>query len=307
MTTILKSENLSKKYKNELALFNVSINVQSGDIYGLIGRNGAGKTTLMKIINRQIHASSGKIWIHGQDISKKDNYDIRIGTLIEAPGLYNDLTAHQNLELKCIACGIRRSNYVSEILSLVGFKSSQINKKKVRNFSLGMKQRLGIALALVGDPDILLLDEPTNGMDPQGMNEFRELIIKLNRERHLTIIISSHILGELSKYTSRIGVIHRGKLIKEMSNDELNQINQDYIRIIGKDHAKIISHLQEKLSIKYLKQVSDVELRVYEHLDNPAIISHELIQSGILFEQISIERSSLEEFFIDVTGGQANV
>ncbi|MGF3073582.1 ABC transporter ATP-binding protein [Facklamia sp. P13069] len=306
MESILKSENLCKAYNNQFALNNVSMNVQSGDIYGLIGRNGAGKTTLMKIINRQILPTSGKVWIQDQEMAKNDHFQVRIGTLIEAPGLYMGLTAGQNLELKCKLYGIRRDNYIEELLNLVGLPISQVKKKKVKKFSLGMKQRLGLALALVGDPDLLLLDEPTNGMDPQGISEFRETILKLNSERHITVVISSHILGELAKLTTRIGIINEGTLLKEADMEELNQINQDFIRIKGGDQAQIMAHLQEKLDLQQIKQVSDSELRVYEHLDNPSVISHELIRSGILFEQLVVERASLEDYFIRLTGGHNN-
>ena len=306
MTNVITTENLTKRYKQQAALNQVNMQIHQGDVYGLIGRNGAGKTTLMKMICRQIRPTAGKIRIQGQDVTTKDDSQLRIGTLIEAPGFYPDLTAKQNLDLKCQLYGIRRPGYIEELLQLVNLSEAKNLKKKTKKFSLGMKQRLGLALALVGDPDILLLDEPTNGMDPQGIIEFRQTILKLNRERNITVMISSHILGELSKFINRIGIINEGNLVKEADMKEINDLNRDYIRINSQNLAELVSHLEESLQISQMKQVDAQEIRIYEHLDNPALITHELIKAGILFDQLVVEKSSLEDYYINLTGGSAN-
>ena len=301
MKAIIEAYNLSKKYKDHLALDQVNMTVHQGDVYGLIGRNGAGKTTLMKIINRQILASQGNLSIQGAPISQKDTSQLRIGTLIEAPGFYPNLSAYDNLKLKCKLFGIQRKNYEEELLDLVNLLDAK--DRKVGNYSLGMKQRLGLALALVGDPDILLLDEPTNGMDPQGIVEFRETILRLNQDRNITVMISSHILGELYKFVNRIGIIHEGKLIKEVSKQALDIENQDHIRIMSQNIPKIISFMEEELGITDFKIVSDQEIFVYESLENPEKICHGLIKANILFDSFYLEQASLEEYFMNLTGG----
>lgn len=224
MDTIIKTKDLTKNYGEKKAADLININVQKGDIYGLIGRNGAGKTTLLKMITGLIHQSSGGIELNFDDKSKKNN----IGILIESPGLMFEFDGKTNINLKMTALGIRRKGYEEELLELVGLKGV---KKKVKEYSLGMKQRLGLALALIGDPELLILDEPSNGMDPQGMQDFRNLIQKLSKEKDITIIISSHILEELAKFATRFGIIDNGKMITEISVDELNKIDADRIVI----------------------------------------------------------------------------
>lgn len=224
MDTIIKTKDLTKNYGEKKAADLININVQKGDIYGLIGRNGAGKTTLLKMITGLIHQSSGGIELNFDDKSKKNN----IGILIESPGLMFEFDGKTNINLKMTALGIRRKGYEEELLELVGLKGV---KKKVKEYSLGMKQRLGLALALIGDPELLILDEPSNGMDPQGMQDFRNLIQKLSKEKDITIIISSHILDELAKFATRFGIIDNGKMITEISVDELNKIDADRIVI----------------------------------------------------------------------------
>lgn len=301
MQNVIETINLTKQYGKVKALDQVSVNVAQGDIYGLIGRNGAGKTTLMKIINRQIIPSEGKLSVLGEEISKRDNLNLRIGTLIEAPGLYPDLTAYQNLALKCQLVGYQFNGYIDSLLELVNL--AHTGKKKVKNFSLGMKQRLGLAIALVGNPDVLLLDEPTNGMDPQGIAEFRETILKLNQERKITIVISSHILGELSKFINKLGIIHEGKLLREECLNDFESENRDRIILKAQDLNPIVAYLEEHLQLKAFKVVSPHELYIFEHLTQPELISHGLIQAGILFDLFYLERFSLEDMFLNLTGG----
>lgn len=303
MQAVIESANLSKDYQGHLALDQVDFHVYPGDVYGLIGRNGAGKTTLMKVINRQIHYQ-GRLIVQGKELSAKDSHSLRIGSLIEAPGFYPQLSAYENLNLKCILFGIQRPNYIEELLTMV--QLDQAGNKKVKNFSLGMKQRLGLALALVGDPDILLLDEPTNGMDPQGIVDFRRIIHRLNVEKNITVIISSHILGELSKLVNRIGIIDQGRLIKEANMDALRKENQDHITITGSNLSQVVTHLEEHFNLTKYIMVTPTELHIFEFLDQAPSLIHQLIKSGILFDSFTVDQASLEDYFMKLTGGQVH-
>lgn len=304
MEAVIKTQGLSKVYDKKFALKDVNVHIGEGEIYGLIGRNGAGKTTLMKLINRQSIASEGQIYIHGQEIGRGDASNIRIGSLIEAPGIYPGMSAYRNLELKATLFGIKRKGYIEQLLEIV--QLSGTGNKPVGKFSLGMKQRLGLALALVGEPDILLLDEPTNGMDPQGIQDFRELILRLNYEHRITIVISSHILSELSKFITRIGIIHEGQLLEESSLTDLTESNRNHLTIIAPELSPISSILENQLQIHDYKVISSNEMHIYESLEEPQLISHTLIEAGILFDTFQLERFSLEEYFIRVTGGTHN-
>lgn len=241
MKSIIETNNLTKKFGNQNALDNVNISVNKGDIYGLVGRNGAGKTTFMKLISGLSFPTAGEISLLG--VSSKSGGSLpfsKIGSLIETPSFFTNMSARDNLKLKCICCGIEDSDkYIVSLLDVVDL--GNVNNKKVRNFSLGMKQRLGLAMALIGEPDLLILDEPINGLDPQGIAEMRKLILKINHEKDVTIIISSHILSELSKVATRYGILEQGKLIYENSCEELERecaaqnlsLEDFYFRITG--------------------------------------------------------------------------
>ena len=206
MNYILETQDLTKQYDKHVAIDHINMFVRAGAIYGLIGQNGAGKTTILKVIGGLAKPTSGKIYLSG-----------KVGALIEQPGIYPEMSARQNLKLKCLAMGINSKGHIDELLEVVGL--SKVGKKPVKKYSLGMKQRLGIALALVGFPDLVIMDEPINGLDPQGIVEFREMIARLNSERKITFIISSHILGELSKIATDYGIIHNGIMIEQMSKE----------------------------------------------------------------------------------------
>ena len=219
MEYILETNSLSKIYGRNKALDNVSIHVPKGGIYGLIGRNGAGKTTLLKIISSLATASSGEFKIFGKTSSELKGENVKIGTLIEAPGIYPKLSAVDNMQIKSLTMGINDKQRINALLELVGLDS--VLKKPVGKFSLGMKQRLGMAMALIGKPELVILDEPINGLDPQGIIEVRDTISKLNREHNITFIISSHILEELSKVATVYGIIDKGVLLEEITTDAL--------------------------------------------------------------------------------------
>ena len=216
---LLSTNGLTKQFGKHKAVNHVNLHVKKGAIYGFIGRNGAGKTTFLKMISGLSKPTYGEIEMFGYKNEELKNVRSRISCLIEAPGLYGNMSAYENLAVKCRLFGMNDRKYVESILDTVGL--SETGKKKVKHFSLGMKQRLGIGLALVGEPDLLVLDEPINGLDPQGIAEIRDMILKLREEQNMTIIISSHILEELSKISTHYGIIHGGNLIQELTREEL--------------------------------------------------------------------------------------
>ena len=222
---LCQTNSLTKKYKDGIALDGVNLTVHKGDIYGLIGENGAGKTTLIKLLAGLIRPTSGTIRLFGAETPEKINQaQMNIGYMIETPAVYTDMTAEQNLEVRRLQKGIKDKKSTADALALVNLSD---NRKKVKNYSLGMKQRLALALALLGQPELLILDEPVNGLDPTGIVALRELLLKLNREKNVTIIISSHILGELHKLATCYGFIHAGNLVEQITAGDLDEKTQD--------------------------------------------------------------------------------
>lgn len=302
---ILKTKNITKSYGDTIALDNINIEIKRGTIYGLIGKNGAGKTTLLKMISGLSFPDKGEIILFGEETNKNKELLERIGVLIEEPGLYPDLNAYENMKLKCIAYGISTEGYIESLLDEVGL--SHTGKKKTKAFSLGMKQRLGIALALVGEPDLLLLDEPANGLDPEGMKEIRETLLRLANEKNITIIVSSHILDELSKLVTRIGIIDEGRLIEEIDKDTLLEKTKNKIEIMTKEIDRAVTILEDSFAIKNLKVVDNNTIYVYEKLEMSGEMNTVLSKMGITVDSISVNRETLEEYFIDLTGGDRNV
>ena len=298
---ILKTTNITKSYGTTKALDQINIQIERGTIYGLIGRNGAGKTTLLKIISGLSFPTQGNVLLFGENTKGNIGLLERVGVLIEDPGLYPNLTAYENMKLKCIAYGINEKKQIETLLEEVGLQN--VGKKKIKQFSLGMKQRLGIALALVGEPDLLLLDEPINGLDPQGIIEVRDILRKLSQEKNITIILSSHILEELSKIVSRIGIIDDGRLIEEIEKKDLLEKTKDKLEIITTDVEKAVTLLEEKMGIRNLKVIDNHTIYVYEKIDKSGEINRALLQADIKIDSLSINRESLEEYFINLTGG----
>lgn len=237
MSVIVQTNNLTKQYGKHIAINNVNISVKQGDIYGLIGRNGAGKTTILRLISGLAKPTAGDVYLWGENSQNALPMRKRLGVLIESPGIYPSMNAADNIKLKCLATGISDKSRIAELLDDVGL--SDAGKKKVKHFSVGMKQRLGIALTLVGSPELVILDEPINGLDPQGMTEVREMIMQLNREKNITFIISSHILGELSKIATHYGIIDNGELKMQIMRTELTEDLEEYFLNItgGGSHA----------------------------------------------------------------------
>ena len=228
MEYLLTTDCLTKKFKRQTAIDNISLHIRQGEIYGLIGKNGAGKTTFMKMISGLSKPTSGDITFFGYHGAERNKVISRIGVLIEAPGLYPDLSAYDNLKLKCICVGLHRPGYIENILNIVGL--GNVGKKKVGLFSLGMKQRLGIAAAIMHEPELLILDEPINGLDPIGIVEIRSFLSELSHNHGITIFISSHVLSEIEQIADIIGVMHEGHLVEEVNISELHKRNRKYIQ-----------------------------------------------------------------------------
>ena len=300
---LLSTHQLTKQYGKYKAVNQVDIHIKKGAIYGFIGRNGAGKTTFLKMISGLSKPTSGEIQMFGYTGKQLQEIRSRIGCLIEAPGLYGNMTAADNLRLKCKLFGIKKAGYVEELLRTVGLEEA--GKKKTKHFSLGMKQRLGIALALVGEPDLLVLDEPINGLDPQGIVEIRDTILRLQQERNMTIIISSHILEELSKIATDYGIIHNGTLLQEMTREELMQQCSERIEIVMTNPEQALPVLDAMGITKY--QVMDKQrIYIYEQLEETARINMALAKAGILVQSITNTKEELETYFLNMTGGVAN-
>lgn len=281
----------------------ISIFIEQGAIYGLIGRNGAGKTTLMKMIAGLSAPTDGDIAVFGMKGTEKNSVMSRIGALIENPGLYPNMTAEENLKVKCYALGIRDKNLPAELLELVGL--SDTGKKAAKKFSLGMKQRLAMAIALTGNPDILLLDEPTNGLDPQGIAEIRETILRLNREKNITFIISSHILDELSKIATHYGIIHKGELIEQLTREELSAKCSEHIEL-KTDSNQLACTVLDEMGIADYTAVDSETLHVFANSALCGDISLRLAQKGIKVKEIAVKSEALEEYYLKLTGGNEN-
>lgn len=299
---VLKTHGITKKYGSQLSNDDININVRKGDIYGLIGKNGAGKTTLIRVITGLAHKTSGHIELFGRSGERELN-DARtmIGSLIESPSFYPNMTARENLEVSRIFRNIAGKECIEEVLQLVGL--SDTGKKKVKNFSLGMKQRLGIANALLGNPKLLILDEPINGLDPMGIVEIRELLKKLNREKDMTIIISSHILGELSELATCYGIMSEGKLIEEISEETLNEKCRQNIEIKVDDKDRAVALIEREMKIKNYIVLENNIIKIFDNLDQVGLINSTLSINGVLVESIGLKGESLEEYFMTLVGG----
>lgn len=302
---ILKTHNITKKYGSQVAVDNVNITIRKGDIYGFIGQNGAGKTTLIRIITGLIHKSGGEIELLGASGENELNKArTMVGSLIETPSFYTNMTARENLEVSRLVRNIPGKKCIDEVLELVGLKD--IEKKKVKNFSLGMRQRLGIANALMGNPKLLILDEPINGLDPMGIVEIRELLKRINKEKDMTILISSHILSELSELATTYGIISNGKLIEEITAEELAEKCRQYIDLKVDDTSRAVTLLERELGISDYEVLEDKKIKVFSNLENIGEVNSILSKSGVIVESISIKGENLEEYFMNKIGGVLN-
>ena len=292
---VLKTENLTKKYKNFVALDNANITVYKGDIYGLIGRNGAGKTTLMKTVNTLTEKSSGKFELFGKGDVELTESKRRVGCLIENPAFFGNLTAYQNLKYYAIQKGIVDLSQIDKALKTVNLEEQR--NKKFKRFSLGMKQRLGIAFAILDNPDFIILDEPINGLDPMGIKSLRDTFTRLNEENGITIMISSHILSELYIVANHFCFIDKGRIIKEISKEELDAECSKCIAIKVFDVKKATTVLEKDLKVDNYKVIDDEEIRIYDYLDNSAKVNKVLAENNVDVKSIYEAGISLEEYF----------
>lgn len=302
MSYILETDNLTKTFGKKKALDKVSIHVSEGDIYGLVGRNGAGKTTLMKITGGLSHPTVGNYSLFGKKGNQLGNLVKNRGLLIEDPGLMQNLSGVENIWLKCMVLGIKDKNEPKRLMDLVGL--GDVLKLKTKKYSFGMKQRLGLALALVGNPELVILDEPINGFDPQGIKAVRELILK-KREEGTTFIISSHILGELSRIATKYGFINNGKLLEESTHDELLEKCKSKIELIPSDVPKA-GMILEKIGFMEFKIKEDGIIDIYEQLERTGDITNALAKEGIATIEITRKYEELEDYYVNLVGRKEN-
>lgn len=296
---VLKTNNLTKQYNKNVVLDNVNITIKKGDIYGLIGRNGAGKTTLMKIITTLASPTSGTFELFNTSSENDELFDNkkRVGSLIEYPAFYPNLSAYDNLKYYTIQRGIVDKNQINKVLELVNLTGT--GKKKVKTFSLGMKQRLGIALAILNSPDFVILDEPINGLDPIGISELRDTFKKLS-DNGITLLISSHILSELYLLANEFGFLENGKLIKELSKEELDLECSKCIVIKTYDSKKVSVLLEKELNTNNYKVINNEEIRVYDYTDDSDKVSDVLVNNKIKIKGFYESGISLEEYFKEI-------
>ncbi|GIP25222.1 bacitracin ABC transporter ATP-binding protein [Paenibacillus sp. J23TS9] len=302
---VLKSNHLTKVYKTDYALNRVNMSIKKGSIYGFIGQNGAGKSTLIRIVSGLASPTDGSIELFG----KRDAQDLsearkRMGSIIESPALYPNMTAKENLETHRLLRGIPGKACIEKTLTLVGLQNT--GRKKAKNFSLGMKQRLGLAIALLGDPEFLILDEPTNGLDPMGVVEMRELLKKLNQENGITILISSHILSELHLLATHFGIIHKGELLEQLSASDLHKKCQHYLHIKVDDAGKAAAVIEGELATSEFEVMPDGTIKLFRYVDTPGKVSATLTKAELVIEQFMPMGEDLEAYFTSRIGGERN-
>lgn len=300
---IIETKNLTKQYGDQKSVNNVNLHVKQGRVYGLLGRNGAGKTTTMKLLLNLITPASGEILIFGKNI-KDDAKKIlpRIGSLIEAPGFYPNLTGTENLKIFALLKGTPTRNAVQSALEIVGLPYH--DKKLFSQYSLGMKQRLAIALAIMHDPELLILDEPINGLDPIGIAEMRSFILDLSRVKKKTILISSHILSEISLLADDIGIIDHGVLLEEESLAELEEKNGKYMNFIVSDASQAARILEMKFNTKNFTAGKGHSIRLYENQLSAALVNRTFIENGLEVSEAHTCEDTLEDYFKRITGGE---
>lgn len=305
MENVIEIFNLRKVYKTKVALDDVTLNIKKGEILGLVGKNGAGKTTLIRCLTGVANLTSGSFKINGVESTDKvgmKEQKRKMAAMIEAPALYLNASAKFNLISRGILLGLEGdlNAFAEEQLRFVGLEEVINSNRAAKDFSLGMRQRLGIAMALIGDPEVLILDEPTNGLDPEGIVEIRNLLLKLNKEKNTTILISSHILGELSKLASSYVFIDQGKIIKQLEGDDIEHAMKARFVLRCSDQEKAISILEKK-GINFGKSAHHISL--FDIEDAGPIITM-LVKEGIEIITIKEEKSDLEDFYMSLLGGE---
>lgn len=303
MSLAIQTHQLTKSYRGQEVVSGVNMHVKQGEIYGFLGPNGAGKTTVMRMMTNLVKPTQGEVEIFGERLTSH-SYELlkRMGTIIEYPVFYDKLSGRDNLQLHCEYSGYYDYKSIDRALEIVSL--SHIDDKPVKTFSLGMKQRLGIARAILTKPELLILDEPINGLDPVGIKELRQLFQLLCKEYGITLVISSHILGEIEQIADTIGVIHKGRLVEEVTMDDISRMNTDYIEIRCSDVKKAVYVLREKLAITNFKVMEDSRIRIYDIAQGQAEISKQLIMNGVNVEEMNRKNHSLEDYFMNLVEGE---
>ena len=303
MEYVLQARELVKSYRGSRVLNGVSMNIKRGDIYGFVGENGSGKTTVIRLITGLIYADSGEFSLFGVKSSDPAirAARARVGAIVESPSIYLNFSAKENLLMQSGILGIRDEKKCKEILETVGLGELWENRKNAGNFSLGMRQRLGIAMALLGDPEFIILDEPMNGLDPMGIVEIRELILRLNREKGITFLISSHILTELSLVATRYGIISRGKILQEISSEDLADVCLHSTEIKAEDPAALEALLSKSFDEKSLSPIGG-GVRIDGEIDLNEVLG-KILAADIRITSVNTYRSSIEDYYLSMTGG----
>jgi len=306
MTYIARTIDVTKTYAGTEVVSNVNMSIKQGEIYGFLGPNGAGKTTMMKMLTNLVKPTVGEIELFGEKLTPT-SYELlkRMGSIIEYPFFYDKLSARENLELHCEYMGFYNKKIIDNMMENVGLKDT--GKKPVRDFSLGMKQRLGIARALITTPELLILDEPINGLDPVGIKEMRDLFKRLSSEYRITLLISSHILGEIEQVADTVGVIRNGRLVEEISMDSIRGSHSEYIELQTLDPRKATYVMEHQLGLKNYKMIDDHTVRIYDPGVAPSELTGKLIGHGVEIESIFKRAHSLEEHFMNLMKGDGDV
>lgn len=302
MDNILTTKDLCKKYKKQMAVDHLNMTIDRGDIYGFVGENGSGKTTVIRMITGLIFPYEGGFTLFGTgnesgDIGKARS---RVGAIVESPSIYMNMSAYDNLKTQCAVLGVEDENKILAALQDVGLESLYREKKHAGNFSLGMRQRLGIAMALLGDPEFLILDEPMNGLDPAGIVDIRELILKLNRERNITFLISSHILTELSLVATKYGIISKGRLIREITAEQLHNECAKTTVISADDPQKLAEVV--KNAVDNTTEYTADGVKIIGALDLTALLSA-IIESGLKILSVNCSETTFEDYYLSLIGG----
>ncbi len=301
MELAIHTKNLSRIFGEQKAVDMINLHVPKSRIYGFLGRNGAGKTTTIRMLLGLINKTGGTILFNGLDFSNNKKQVLsRIGAMFDTPGFYENLTARENLALYMKLLGVQKKHAIEKVLNIINLKNT--DKKTVRKFSTGMKQRLGLARALLHDPDILIMDEPTNGLDPAGIKEIRSLLIRLAGDHGKTLFVSSHLLSEVEQIAHKVGIIHEGKLLEEISLKDLNNRTRNCLLCKTDKPEKAAFVLEQKLKINDYEVYPEGEIHIYQDLDRAALINSTLVMSDISVSSICLSKDNLEDYFLQLTG-----
>lgn len=305
MNSILKANDVTKKYKNKIVVNKLNMRINKADIYALLGRNGSGKTTTLKMITGQTSIDSGYLEVFGEAISTNDyKYKSRIGMIVETPTFYPALTARENLEIYRRCMGVQNKKRIEDVLELLNL--SDVENQNVGKYSLGMKQRLGLARALLNSPEFLILDEPTIGLDPAGISQLREILLTLNKEQNTTILICSHILSEIEHMATKIGIIHKGRLLEEFTYKEFEEKNINYLKIKVNNQSKASLILEKNCGISKYNIYDEDTICIFEKLDTIENINIQLINNGVYIKELKTNNQTLEDYFIKLTEEEPN-